>query len=170
MIKTKHTCRFGESGIGRTSGGWKFPELTSLRSVSSGNFQPPSVRPIPDSPPCKYVCYKTRKNTSWAVNVYRAWAEYRNTKIETAVDEYSSVTLTFKTTSVKEVDYWLTRFILEPRRGDGKPYPVNSLYNIATGLLRHFKDDLKRFHLNILAKNDANFSSFKDERNNKCCH
>jgi hypothetical protein len=47
----------GESGIGRTSGGWKFPELTSLRSVSSGNFQPPSVSPIPDSPPCKYVCY-----------------------------------------------------------------------------------------------------------------
>ena len=40
VIKTKHTCRFGESGIGRTSGGW-----------------PPSVRPIPDSPPCKYVCY-----------------------------------------------------------------------------------------------------------------
>ena len=30
VIKTKHTCRFGESGIGRTSGGWKFPELTSL--------------------------------------------------------------------------------------------------------------------------------------------
>ena len=57
-IKTKHTCRFGESEIGRTSGGWKFPELTSLRSVSSGNFQPPSVRPIPDSPPCKYVYYK----------------------------------------------------------------------------------------------------------------
>jgi hypothetical protein len=45
VIKTKHTCRFGESGIGRTSGGWKFPELGS-----SGNFQPPSVRPIPDSP------------------------------------------------------------------------------------------------------------------------
>jgi hypothetical protein len=68
---------------------------------------------------------------------------------------------------VKKVDYWLTRFILKARRGDGKPYPANSLYNIATGLLRHFKDDLKRFHLNILAKNDANFSSFKDERNNK---
>ena len=52
VIKTKHTCRFDESGIERTSGGWKFPEPTSLRSraVSSGNFQPPS-------PPCKYVCY-----------------------------------------------------------------------------------------------------------------
>jgi hypothetical protein len=51
VIKNKHTCRhtcrFGESGIGRNSGGWKFPEPSSLRSVSSGNFQPPSVRPIP---------------------------------------------------------------------------------------------------------------------------
>ena len=51
VIKTKHTCRYGESGIGRTSGSWKFPEPISLWSVSSGNFQPPSVRPIPDSPP-----------------------------------------------------------------------------------------------------------------------
>ena len=42
----KHTFRFGESEIGRTSGIWKFPEPTSLRSVSSGNFQPPSVRAI----------------------------------------------------------------------------------------------------------------------------
>jgi hypothetical protein len=31
----------GESGIGRTDGGWKFPELTE---------RTPEVRPIPDSP------------------------------------------------------------------------------------------------------------------------
>ena len=41
-------------------------------------------------------------------------------------------------------------------------HAVNSLYNIATGLLRHFTDDLKRFDLNILAKNDANLSSFRN--------
>jgi hypothetical protein len=34
VVKTKHTCRFGESGIGRTSGGWKFPEPTER----SGEF------------------------------------------------------------------------------------------------------------------------------------
>ena len=43
-----------------------------------------------------------------------------------------------------------------------KLYPANSLYNIATGILRHFRDDLKRFDLNILAKDDANFSSFRN--------
>ena len=62
---------------------------------------------------------------------------------------------------MKEVDYWLTRFILEARRVDDKPYPANTLYNISTGLLRYFRDDFKRFDLNILAKNDANFSSFR---------
>ena len=50
MLYNKHTCRFGESGIGRTEGGWKFPELTERSEVSSGNFQPPEVCPIPDSP------------------------------------------------------------------------------------------------------------------------
>ena len=37
---------------------------------------------------------KTRKNTVWAVNVYRAWAEYRSTRIETLQEEYPSVPLT----------------------------------------------------------------------------
>jgi hypothetical protein len=40
----------GEFGIGRTEGGWKFPELTERSEVGSGNFQPSEVRPIPDSP------------------------------------------------------------------------------------------------------------------------
>jgi hypothetical protein len=39
-----------ESGIGRTEGDWKFPERTERSVLSSGNFQPPEVRPIPDSP------------------------------------------------------------------------------------------------------------------------
>ena len=63
---------------------------------------------------------------------------------------------------MKEVNHWLTRFILETRKADSKPYPANTLYNISTGLLRHFRDDLERFDLNILAKNDPNFSSFRN--------
>jgi hypothetical protein len=43
-IKTKRTCRFGESGIGRTA------PRCERSDVGSGNFQPPEVRPIPDSP------------------------------------------------------------------------------------------------------------------------
>ena len=69
---------------------------------------------------------KTRQSTAWSVNVYRVWAEYRNTQIETLGDEYRSVPVDLGTTPVEEVNYWLTRFILEVMRGDGKPYPANS--------------------------------------------
>ena len=68
---------------------------------------------------------KTRQSTSWSVNVYQAWAEHRNSQIETLRDEYTSVPLNFQATTVEEVNYWLTRFILEVMRAGGKPYPAN---------------------------------------------
>ena len=49
-LYNKHICmEVHDSGIGRTEGGWKFPKLTGLSEVSSGNFQPPEVRQISDS-------------------------------------------------------------------------------------------------------------------------
>ena len=58
-------------------------------------------------------------------------------------------------------NYWLTRFILEVMRADGKPYPANSLYSISTGLLRHFRGDLNRYDIHILSKDDVHFQSFR---------
>ena len=95
---------------------------------------------------------KTRQSTGWSVNVYRAWDEFRNTHIETLGDEYRSVPVDLGTTPVEELNYSLTRFILEVMRGDGKPYPANSFHSISTGLLRHFLEDLKRYDLNILRR------------------
>ena len=45
---------------------------------------------------------------------------------------------------------------------DGTFYPANSLYNMLCGLLRHFRDDLKRFDLNIFAKDEPKFQSFRN--------
>ena len=68
---------------------------------------------------------KTRQGTAWSVNVYLAWAEYRNTQIETLGDEYRSIPVDLAVTPVQEVNDRLTRFILEVKSGDGKPYPAN---------------------------------------------
>ena len=104
---------------------------------------------------------KTRQNASWSVNVYQAWAEHRNSQIETLQDEYTSVPFNFQAATVEEINYWLTRFILEVMGADGKPYPVNSLYSISTGLLRHFRNDLNRYDIKILSKDDVQFQSFR---------
>ena len=90
--------------------------------------------------------------------MYRAWA---NDQIDTLQDDYPSIPVDFKTSTVEEINYCLTRFILEVMRSDGKPYPANTLYNISAGLLRHFRDDLNRYDLNILSKDDAHFQSFQ---------
>ena len=92
-----------------------------------------------------------------SVKVYQARAEHRNSQIETLRDEYTSVPLNFQATTVEEINCWLTRFILEVMRADGKPYPVNLLYSISTGLLRHFRDDLYRYDIKILSKDDFQF-------------
>ena len=64
---------------------------------------------------------------------------------------------------MKEINYWLTRFILEVMRADGKPNPANSLYSISTRLLRHFRNDLNRYDIKILSKDDVQFQSFRKE-------
>ena len=105
---------------------------------------------------------KTRESTGWAVNCYRAWARSRNRKIDVFKEKYPFVPCELSKTSPDEVNYWLTRFILEIMKADGTPYPANSLYNISCGLLRHFREDLKRFDLNILAKCKPEFQSFRN--------
>ena len=103
---------------------------------------------------------KTWQSTAWSVNVYCTWARHRNNQIDTLQDDYQSVPVDFQTSTVEEINYWLTRFILEVMRSDGNPYPANTLYNISARLLRHYWDDLNRYDLNILSKDDADFQSF----------
>ena len=67
----------------------------------------------------KPTTVKTRQSTAWSVNVYRAWAEYQNTQLETLGDEYRSVPVDLGTTLVDKVNYWLTRFLLEVMKDDG---------------------------------------------------
>jgi hypothetical protein len=49
-LYNKHTCREVSPGLDAPRVAGKFPELTERSEVGSGNFQPPEVRPIPDSP------------------------------------------------------------------------------------------------------------------------
>lgn len=48
--------------------------------------------------------------------------------------------------SVDELNFWLSRFVVECRRDDGKPYPPNSLYNIMAGIQRFLRQKNLKFH------------------------
>ena len=77
----------------------------------------------------------TAKNTSWAVRVFNEWIQQRNKRTEV---KYPSDILE-KEHECVVLCKCLKHFVSEARRGDGKPYPPKTLYQILCGLLRYLR-------------------------------
>ena len=64
------------------------------------------------------------------------WASCRRENIiEESETEYPLLT-NFTDMSEDALKFWLVKFVAEVRRSDGKPYPLNSVYQIWCGLGR----------------------------------
>ena len=61
---------------------------------------------------------EARKNTEWAVKLFQAWARHWNSQIFTLGEDYPSVPVDLKSISVREVNCWLTGFIVEGVKTD----------------------------------------------------
>ena len=61
---------------------------------------------------------KTKEQTEWAVKVWKEWAIVRNTRLLSNEHSFST---TFCELTVSEMDFWLSRFVLEVRRKNGDP-------------------------------------------------
>ena len=83
---------------------------------------------------------KTRRQTSWACGVWAAWAN--NPKLLPSVDqneESYELSEDITSMSVRSLQFWLPKFVLEVRRKDKQNYPPDSLYSICSGLQRSLK-------------------------------
>ena len=63
---------------------------------------------------------KTKEQTEWAVKVWKEWALASNTRLLSNEEPFST---TFCELTVSEMNFWLSRFILEVRKKNGDPYP-----------------------------------------------
>ena len=84
-----------------------------------------------------YIPPNTSKSTSWAVRVFQSWREQRNKSISELCPEKL-----LEEPTVENLNYWLSRFVIEVRREDGKPYPPASINNILAGLYRYSRSCL----------------------------
>ena len=76
---------------------------------------------------CKgFVLDKTKSNTEWAIHIFCEWRSYRN-KATTVVEEMCPVDL-LEHPKTSLLNYWLSRFVMEAGRVDGKPYTLPLLY------------------------------------------
>ena len=58
-----------------------------------------------------------------------------------------------------ELDFWLSKFVIECCRKDGKP--PNTLSQTIAGLQKHLRDELGRNDVNIFTKMDPIFANFR---------
>ena len=89
----------------------------------------------------------TERNTTWAVNVWKEWTLNRQKCFPGQSREWP---VHLYLAQPQQLDYWLSKFVLETRKENGEHYPPNMLYSICCGLLRYVRD----------MKPDLNF--FKD--------
>ncbi len=88
-------------------------------SLKKKRFAPPLTEPD-----MKKVCEgftpkNTTKNTEWALKVFHEWQDQRDSDND---DKCPSDILLCP--SAEKINYWLSRFVVECRRGDGNSYPA----------------------------------------------
>ena len=94
---------------------------------------------------------KTKSSTNWSLNVRQTWAENRNCNPITATEHYTCVPVDMKSADLQQMDFWVSRFIMECKRQDGSPYPPNTLMNLTKGI-QHYLRENGRLEIFFFAK------------------
>ena len=94
---------------------------------------------------------KTLEDIKYCTNLWSEWQRHRQ---ETLGDSIPNLTELNR----RELQYWLTRFVLEVRKRDGSEFPPNTLHHISCGLMRHLRWNGQP---SIDFFTDSDFSEFK---------
>ena len=86
----------------------------------------------------------TEKTNAWGVKVFRDWARERNERMtdpndsvpEDLLDRHFS---NDTNSDVTPLNQWVSRFIVEVRNRDGKPYPPNTIKSLLAAMMRHMR-------------------------------
>ena len=110
------------------------PAPLSSAIVSTARFATPTDDEAVFAAQSKAVPSTTERSTEWACCIWNQWSKIR----KESNCEYSPPPQLCTDESC--LDRWLSKFILEIRRQDGKEYPPNTPYSIACGILRHVRN------------------------------
>ncbi len=89
---------------------------------------------------------------AWAVRVFTEWQNQRG--------KGDCPPNLLEVGSANQLNHWLSRYVVDARQTDGRPYPSSKLYQSLAGLLRHVRSK-RRDCLNFLEKNDSRFKELR---------
>lgn len=97
----------------------------------------------------------TRRHTLWSSNCYNKWLEAREIEFRDFEPEDArfGTIPKLEDISIDEMNYWLSKFVLEVRKHDGTDYRHEVLYSLFCGINRVIKEkhpELSLFHSTAL--------------------
>jgi hypothetical protein len=103
----------------------------------------------------------TVKDTTWALKVFNDWKSERNMKAMKESGSSNSSQGKFvvglnESVSKEDLNYWLSRFVVEVRKKDGGQYPAATLKHICSGLQRYLRETHNRHDVSFFDGPDFN--------------
>ena len=95
------------------------------------------IEPKAAPPPRFAVPKTTQRDTTWCISLWNEWRDDRNSRSEEQVPSDICAL------SPEELRRWLSRFVLEVRKMDGKEYCPDTLYHIVCGVMRFLRQNGK---------------------------
>ena len=94
---------------------------------------------------------KTAQDTRFCTNVWQEWSDYHQKCHSSNIPQLNCI-------SASDLQYWLTRFVLEIRKRDGSEYPPQTLHHICSGLQRYLR---LNGHPTLDIYTDSKFAEFR---------
>ena len=120
------------------------PMISWRRSWSISNRKQPhphALRHLCPTTQCKrrkrLLCLRRRRETTWCISLWNEWRDDRNSRSEEQVPSDICAL------SPEELQRWLSRFVLQVRKMDGKEYCPDTLYHIVCGVMRFLRQNGK---------------------------
>lgn len=105
-------------------------------ATAVSRFKPPTSDVEMETISKGFVPPNTRKNTSWALNVFFDWKMERNTTDKSNLCPEDLL----ENPETELLNFWLSRFVTEVRNKKGEHYPPKSIHQILAGLQRCMLD------------------------------
>ena len=107
----------------------------------------------------------TCDSTTWAYRIFNEWQMARGNK-DASLESFSfsfdaekvqrlGTILTSMT--AESLNFWLSKFIQEVCKQNGKRYPARTLYSIVCGLQGHLQIRIGSLAISLLAKNEVRY-------------
>lgn len=92
----------------------------------------------------------TMRRNKWALNTWTKWSIARNNRreveadIDHSHDKWTKITSCLDKIIDEELDYWLSKFVLEVRKENGAEYPPKTVLSLVMGIQSYLRIDVKR--------------------------